>query len=90
MMVYSFACPFPCDNEILVAARNDEEAVTRIIMDGAIRCRNGAKHCYCKKANRSLEPMSETQLRDIVRLCMRAEDARVGLTRHSLRNEMRL
>jgi hypothetical protein len=72
-MTYSFACPVPCDCEIKVHAKNNDEAVNAIITAGAIRCRNIEKNCHCEKAGIPLPPVTAEQLRRIVRLCMKEE-----------------
>jgi hypothetical protein len=69
-MTYSFTCPFPCNYEIKVDARNNHEAVNKIIRAGAICCRNVDNQCYCEKADRYLFPLPHGQLRNIVRLCI--------------------
>ena len=72
-MTYSFACPFPCSHEIKVHAENSDAAVNAIIKAGAIRCRNIEKQCRCKEARLKMPPITDEQLRSIVRLCMEEE-----------------
>ncbi|MBP8746172.1 MAG: hypothetical protein KBH86_13745 [Syntrophorhabdus sp.] len=72
-MIYSFACPVPCNYEIRVEAKNGEDAVTRFIRAGAIRCRNVRKGCFCESAKYNFPPLQEEQLKNIVRLCMKEE-----------------
>jgi hypothetical protein len=72
-MTYSFACPVPCNYKIKVNAINGDDAINKIIMAGAISCRNSNNRCHCKKANHNMPPIKEEQLRNIVRLCMREE-----------------
>ena len=72
-MTYSFACPVPCDHEIKVHAKDNDDAVNAIIRAGAIRCRNVEKNCHCEKARVQLPPVTVEQLRRIVRLCMKEE-----------------
>ena len=72
-MIYSFVCPVPCNYKIRVDAKNDDDAIKKIIMAGAIRCRNVRNQCHCEKANHNMPPMKEEQLRNIVRLCMKEE-----------------
>ena len=48
-MTYSFACPVPCDHEIKVHAKNNDDAVNAIIRAGAIRCRNMRKIAIVKR-----------------------------------------
>ena len=72
-MTYSFECPTPCNREIKVDASDDVEAVKKIIVAGAISCRNMNNHCHCEKAHFYLPPIPEEKLRSIVSLCMREE-----------------
>jgi hypothetical protein len=72
-MTYSFACPVPCNYEIKVDAKNGDDAINKIIMAGAIRCRNIKNRCHCEKANHNMPPIKEEQLRNIVQLCMKEE-----------------
>jgi hypothetical protein len=72
-VTYSFTCPVPCDYEIKVNAKNNDDAVNAIIWAGAMRCRNSEKDCHCDKARLSMPPMPREQLRSIVRLCMKEE-----------------
>ena len=46
-MIYTFSCPAPCRRVIRVDARNDEDAVGKIIKAGAMTCRNKASHDTC-------------------------------------------
>jgi len=68
---YSFVCPVPCSREIRVEAKDNLDAVDKIIMAGAISCRNGKNQCFCEKAQFSMPPIPEEQLKSIVSLCMR-------------------
>ncbi len=78
-MTYSFACPAPCNREITVDAHDTLDAVEKIIMAGAISCRNGDNRCVCSHARIDMSPMPEEELRGIVSLCMREEgDAAPG------------
>ena len=78
-MTYSFACPTPCNREIKVDANDNFDAVEKIIMAGAISCRNIDNQCRCKNAHRDMSPIPGEELRRIVGLCMREEcDASVG------------
>ena len=72
-MTYSFVCPAPCNREIKVDANDNLEAVKKIIMKGAISCRNIDNQCNCKQAHLDMSPIPEEQLRNIVSLCMREE-----------------
>ncbi|MHB8908626.1 MAG: hypothetical protein ACYDAA_07085 [Syntrophales bacterium] len=78
-MIYSFACPAPCDRKIKVEAHDNLDAIEKIITAGAISCRNSDTQCSCSRAQIELSPIPEEQLRNIVSLCMREEcDASLG------------
>ena len=72
-MTYAFACPVPCNREIRVEAKNNLDAIDKIIAAGAISCRNSKNQCNCKLAHFLLPPIPEEQLRNIVSLCTREE-----------------
>ncbi len=72
-MIYSFACPVPCSREFKVDAHDNGDAVSKIIMAGAMGCRNIAKLCSCEQAQFAMPPVTEEELRNIVFLCMREE-----------------
>ena len=72
-MVYTFTCPAPCSRLIMVDATNDDDAVNKIIGAGAINCRN-IKNTPCCKNVLHLSPLSEKELREIVRLSMNVEN----------------
>jgi hypothetical protein len=72
-MIYSFACPAPCNREIKVDAHDNLDAVEKIIMAGAISCRNINSQCSCNHAQVDMSPIPEEQLRNIVGLCLREE-----------------
>ena len=72
-MNYSFSCPVPCRREIRVQARNDFDAIEKIILAGGMGCRNGNRRYGCDQAGDHLSPMSHEELRRIVGLCMREE-----------------
>ncbi len=61
-MKYSFTCPAPCNYEIKVDAKNDDEAVGRIIKAGEV---------HRKQAHPDMPPMTEEQLTKIVRSGMK-------------------
>ncbi len=71
MVNYSFTCPFPCTNKINVEAENRDDAARKIVMAGAMSCRNLANHCYCEKSNVNLYPIPEEELRNAVNHQMR-------------------
>jgi hypothetical protein len=73
LMIYSFICPPPCNREIMVEAKNNLEAIDKIIMEGAISCRNSRNRSTCQKAHFVMPPMPIEQLKDIVGLYMREE-----------------
>lgn len=68
-MNYTFSCPVPCSRVIMVEANDDDDAVNKIIRAGAIDCRTEKKESCCKKVHH-LSPLSEKELKAIVRLCM--------------------
>ena len=72
-MNYLFTCPVPCNREIKVDARDNVEAVEKIILAGAISCRNINNRRYCEQAHFYLSPIPKEQLRYIVTLSMREE-----------------
>jgi hypothetical protein len=57
-MKYSFSCPAPCNYEVMVDAKNDDEAVAKIIKEGAV---------HGKQVHPDTLPMTEEQLRNMVR-----------------------
>ncbi len=81
-MNYSFKCPYPCNYEIKIDAVNDDDAINKMIMAGAIRCRNSDNRCYCENAHHEMPPINDNQLRRIVSLCMCAVDDGGNSCRH--------
>ena len=73
-MTYNFSCPAPCRRVIRVEAHDDEDAVEKIIQAGAMTCRNRGSNDPCNTTHLVLTPLPEMQLRELVRLSMRAED----------------
>jgi hypothetical protein len=73
-MTYTFSCSVPCSRVIRVEARDDEDAVWKIIRAGAMTCRNEESNGPCDSTHPSLSPLPEGRLRDVVRLSMQAED----------------
>lgn len=61
-MKYSFTCPAPCNYEIKVDANSDDEAVNKILAEGA-------KHA--KTAHPDMPPPGEEQARAMVRTRMK-------------------
>jgi hypothetical protein len=80
IMTYSFVCPLPCNHIIQVDAENDHDAALELIAAGALRCRNAEYQCFCEKAPNDILPMSEEQIKQIVRTCMREEQDRQSLS----------
>jgi len=70
MMNYSFSCPFPCKQEIHVDAHNQDDAINKMIVSGAMRCRNRDYQCSCDKRLCDMTPMHPEELINIIRLCM--------------------
>lgn len=75
MMVYTFACPVPCNRIIKVHANTDDDAVKKIIAAGAIGCRNIALSSFCEKGRRHTPALPENRLREIVQLMMESEES---------------
>ena len=75
-MTYSLTCPAPCDHEIRVDAENDDEAVNKLLTAGAFRCRNAKYRCHCKMAPHNMSPVSEEELKRMVRVCMCEEQGK--------------
>jgi len=73
-MIYTFSCPAPCRRVIRVDARNDDDAVGKLIKAGAMICRNRASDNTCDTTRPVLSPWTDLQLRGVVRLIMRAEE----------------
>jgi len=61
-MKYSFKCPAPCNYEVKVEAKNDDEGVGKIIKEG---------EAHRKQAHPDMPPMTEEQLKSIVRSGMK-------------------
>jgi hypothetical protein len=72
-MVYTFACPVPCNRVIEVYANTDDDAINKMIVAGAMSCRNMANQKYCEMDRYDMPSLPEAQLREIVRLSMEAE-----------------
>jgi len=73
-MIYTFSCPAPCRRVIRVDARNDDDAVGKLIKAGAMTCRNRASDNTCDTTRPVMSPWTDLQLRGVVRLIMRAEE----------------
>jgi hypothetical protein len=73
-MIYTFSCPAPCRRVIRVDARNDDDAVGKLIKAGAMTCRNRANDNTCDPTRPAMSPWTDLQLRGVVRLIMRAEE----------------
>ena len=53
-MTYTFSCPAPCRRVIRVEARDDEDAVWKIINAGAMTCRNKRSDGPCDSTHPAL------------------------------------
>jgi predicted house-cleaning NTP pyrophosphatase (Maf/HAM1 superfamily) len=73
IMIFSFTCPVPCNHEIKVDAKNDDDASIKLMTAGALRCRNAKYLCHCEKTQRNMSQISEEKLKKIVRTCMQEE-----------------
>ena len=73
-MTYTFSCPAPCRRVIRVNARDDEDAVGKIIEAGAMTCRNGRSRVACEKSHSLMTPLPEKRLREVVQMIMQSED----------------
>jgi hypothetical protein len=72
-MNYSFACPVPCNREIIVNASGNLDAVEKIIMAGGMSCRNTNYDCSCQHNFIDMSPVPEDELRRIVSFCLQEE-----------------
>ena len=72
-MVYTFACPVPCHRVIKIFANTDDDAINKIIVAGALSCRNMGNKTYCEKGRHHMPSLPGDQLREIVRFSMEAE-----------------
>ena len=80
-MTYTFSCPAPCSRLIRVEAHDDDDAIVKIIQAGAMTCRNGGSQDPCNTTHLVMTPLPERQLREVVRLSMRAEVPAVPASR---------
>ena len=71
-MTFLFKCPPPCNREITVEAKNNMDAIDKMIMAGAMGCRSNQNHCSCKKAPLDMPPIPAEKLRHIVAMCIQA------------------
>ncbi len=60
-MKYSLSCPSPCKYTINVDAQSDDEAIRKIMEEGKM---------HAKKAHPDMPPMTEDQMKDMVRANM--------------------
>ena len=72
-MNYSFACPVPCNQEIIVNASDSIDAIEKIIMAGGMSCRNTNYDCRCQHNSVDMSPVPEDELRRIVSFYIREE-----------------
>ncbi|HVN96397.1 MAG TPA: hypothetical protein VMT62_08210 [Syntrophorhabdaceae bacterium] len=61
-MNYSFKCPAPCSEEIKVDAKNDDEAVDKLMAAGK---------AHAKEKHPNMPPMSEKQMKDMLKAGMK-------------------
>lgn len=61
-MKYSFTCPAPCNYEVKVDAKNDDEAVEKIVEAGTV---------HAKQAHADMPPMTKEQMVKMVRTGMK-------------------
>jgi predicted small metal-binding protein len=61
-MKYSFSCPAPCNYEIKVDAKDDDEAIGKIMAEGI-------KHA--KKDHPDMPPMTEGRMKTKIRTGMK-------------------
>ena len=59
---------------ICIDAPTEEDAVEKLIEAGAMACRNREAHCRCCEIHLEAPPVSDQQLREVVRLYMKEED----------------
>jgi hypothetical protein len=74
---------------IRVDARNDDDAVGKLIKAGAMTCRNRASDDTCDTTRPVMSPWTDIQLRGVVRLIMRAEELPETESRDMARVNMR-
>jgi predicted small metal-binding protein len=61
-MKYAFSCPSPCNYTINVEAQSDEEAIGKIVAAGKV---------HAKEAHPDMPPMTEQEMKQMVRTGMR-------------------
>ena len=61
-MQYSFKCPAPCNYEIKVDAKDDDDASNKIMAAGKI---------HAKAVHPDMPPMSDTQMKDMFKAGMK-------------------
>ncbi len=61
-MKYTLSCPSPCNYTIKVDAQSDDEAIKKIMEEGKD---------HVKKAHPDMPPMTEDQMKEMVRTNMR-------------------
>jgi len=71
VITYLFRCPPPCDREVMVEAKNKRDAIDKMIMAGAMSCRNSEDQRICEKAHVDMPSMPVERLKNIVALYMR-------------------
>ena len=61
-MKYSFTCPAPCNYEVKVDARNDDEAMNKLMAAGKV---------HASEAHHNRPPISEQQMKDMLKAGMK-------------------
>jgi hypothetical protein len=61
-MKYSLSCPAPCNHAMNVEAQNDDEGVAKLLEAGKV---------HAKQAHPDMPPMTDEQMRGMVRSAMR-------------------
>ena len=61
-MKYSFTCPAPCNYEVKVDARDDDEAISKLMAAGKV---------HAKTPIPNMPPMSEQQMKDMLKSGMK-------------------
>ena len=72
-MLYTFSCPAPCKKIVQIEAFDDEEAIDKIIIEGAMLCRNMKSNVRCSESPTLMSPLSDMHLREVIRLSMQAD-----------------
>ena len=82
MSRHTFSCPAPCRRVIRVHTASDDDAVGKFIKAGALKCRRTDAREPCDIDHPPMPPLSDRQLKRIVRLIMTTEDLPEAATGH--------